>query len=178
LFFQCKWQGHTVWWWYTTPLFYCSPDSSTRYLEVVSECELGRLLCYSRVLTNLQELVGNSRCACRGWQNVWHHLPHIYSWVSLQGTSQLTTNKQTNKLFFGGGRGSKGLNCMMQVTVADLSTMTKQWHPFGAADLPQLQRLQKGSLCCKCVPGHWRWPQHSYHTYPTQRALSSRGGGF
>jgi hypothetical protein len=119
---------------------------------------------------------GSYNLARIGWQfslcvsrltKCWHHLPHILSWVSLQGTSELTANKQT--LSLGGG---KGLNCMMQMTVADLSTMTKQWHPFCAADLTQVQRLQKGSLCCKCVPGHWRRPQHSYHTYlPTQRGF-------
>jgi hypothetical protein len=116
-----------------------------------------------------------SLCVSRLTKSLTSSATHLV--MGFIARDQSTNNKQTNKLslLWGWGGVSKGLNCMMQVTVADLSTMTKQWHPFGAADLPQLQRLQKGSLCCKCVPGHWRWPQHSYHTYPTQRALSSGG---
>jgi hypothetical protein len=150
----------------------------TRFIHtVLSSSSSLRMWAWQTVLL----IKGSYNLARIGWQfslcvsrltKCWHHLPHILSWVSLQGTSQLTTNEQTNS-FFGGG---KGLNCMMQMTVADLSTMTKQWHPFCAADLPQVQRLQKGSLCCKCVPGHWRWPQHSYHTYlPSEVCLQ---GGF
>jgi hypothetical protein len=91
-----------------SPLFYCSPDSSTRYLlvvvVVVSECELGRLFCYLRGSYNFARISWLFSLCVSRLTTCWHHLPHILSWVWLQGTSQLTTNKQTNNLFLWWGQ--------------------------------------------------------------------------
>jgi len=150
---------------------YCSPDSSTWYLLLVSECELGRLLTYLRTLTNLGKVCWQF-LLCVSMLTKYSHSAkkesrrgvcvcvcvYMYvgrqSWVSWKGTSK----------DFGDGPGLHDAwmlqivnndNCILfmpQIVNKDncILLLLQIWR--------KSKRLQKGSLCClpcKCLDsGH------------------------